>query len=111
MINFHFIIATSLFIFGLNFATDYDDGENFKQNGHYNVLWKLKFYSLRYIGEFWTRPLLSCPVCMASFWTTINYIVWQLYVANQLISWHNLVQLLMSIMVVAGLNRILKGFI
>ncbi len=104
MINLHFIFLVSMFIFGLNFACDYEESEAFKQNGHYNLLWKLKFWSLKYIGEFWTRPLLTCPVCMASFWTTIAYAYY--YFGN-----YNIIEWLVLVVVVAGFNRILKNFV
>lgn len=107
MINFHFILMVSLFIFGLNFATDYSEGENFKQNGHYNLLWKLKFWSLKYIGEYWTRPLLSCPVCQSSVWGTIFYFCYfpfELSI-NYFVIW------IVSVFAIAGLNRIIKNFI
>lgn len=103
MIDFHFILTVSLFIYGLNFVVDYEQGDDFKLNGYYNLLWKLKFYSLKYIGEYWSRPLLTCPVCMASFHT-----IWLYFVLE---SNYNLLQLILSIFVVAGLSRILRSFV
>lgn len=93
----------SLFIYGLNFATDYEEGDDFKQNGFHNLLWKLKYYSFHYLGEYWTRPLFSCTICMASVWTTILYLL--------LADNYNIEQWLLSVMVVAGLNRILRNFV
>lgn len=103
MIDFHFILTVSLFIYGLNFAVDYQEDSNFQHNGFKNLLWFLKFYSLKYIGEYWTRPLFSCTICMSSFWTIFIYLV--------IVDKYNLEQLILSILVVAGLNRILRNFV
>lgn len=103
MVDFHFIIAVSLFIYGLQFAVDYQEATNFQENGFQNLLWRLKFYSLKYLGEYWTRPLFSCAICMASVHTTWLYFV--------LFDKYSLLQLLLSILCVAGLNRIMRNFV
>jgi hypothetical protein len=30
------------------------------------VLWRVKYYSLKYLGPFWSKPICTCPPCMAS---------------------------------------------
>lgn len=29
-------------------------------------LWKIKYWSEKYLGEFWSKPVCNCPPCMAS---------------------------------------------
>ena len=40
------------------------------------VLWKAKFYSLKYLGEFWSKPIITCPTCMASLHSTYVFSLW-----------------------------------
>jgi len=30
------------------------------------ILWKVKLWSDLTLGEFWSKPIYSCPTCMAS---------------------------------------------
>lgn len=48
------------------------------------ALWKLKFFSLKFFGEFWSKPVCTCPPCMASlhslwYWLfvpfTVDYLI------------------------------------
>lgn len=48
------------------------------------ALWKIKFLSLKYVGEFWSKPICTCPPCMSSlhslwYWVfvpwTIEYLI------------------------------------
>lgn len=73
------LILNSLYIYGLWFASEFD----YRSDTHYAidkskakvsdvdmdsamVLWRLKFYSLKYIGDYWSKPIITCPMCMAS---------------------------------------------
>jgi hypothetical protein len=55
------------------------------------VLWWARYWSLRVVGKFWSKPLFTCPPCMASVWGTAVYwimtpigvgaaAIWPLYV-------------------------------
>lgn len=48
------------------------------------ALWKIKFLSLKYLGEFWSKPVCTCPPCMSSlhslwYWLfvpcTVQYLI------------------------------------
>jgi len=30
------------------------------------ILWRLRYYSLKYFGEYWSKCIIICPPCMAS---------------------------------------------
>lgn len=40
------------------------------------IFWRVKYYSEKWLGAFWSKPVYSCPTCMASlhgalpFWIT-----------------------------------------
>lgn len=38
------------------------------------IFWKLRFWSIKFLGEFWSKPLFTCPTCMASVHST--YVFW-----------------------------------
>jgi hypothetical protein len=38
------------------------------------ILWRLRYYSVKILGEFWSKPIITCPKCMASFHSI--YIYW-----------------------------------
>lgn len=38
------------------------------------VLYKFRYYSIKYLGDFWSKPVITCPICMASLHST--YIYW-----------------------------------
>lgn len=99
-IDLHLIFITSFAILGINYATDYDleSPHTFK-----NVLWFLKLYCTRLIGEYWTRPLFGCVVCMSSFYSILFYFLFSPTITIQ--------DLCVSIVVVAGFNRFLSNFL
>ena len=37
------------------------------------IFWQLRYYSLKYIGDFWSKPLFTCCTCMASFHSLYFY--------------------------------------
>lgn len=39
------------------------------------ILWRVKYYSEMYLGEFWSKPVYSCPTCMASVHGVIPFFV------------------------------------
>lgn len=38
-----------------------------------NALEKLGDWITEKIGEYWSKPIINCPVCMSSFWGTIGF--------------------------------------
>ena len=76
----------ALVIFGINKATQYDvchpedSGEHCRNGVDMDsrmILWKIRFYCLKWFGEFWSKPLITCPPCMASFHSL--YIYWSIF--------------------------------
>lgn len=39
------------------------------------ILWMLKFYSEKWLGYFWSKPIYSCPTCMASIHGLIPFLI------------------------------------
>src|SRR5690349_136506 len=63
------LIFNALEITGFYTATWYKQEEtdaHIPDEGSKMALWWVKFYCLRYIGEFWSKPICTCPPCMAS---------------------------------------------
>lgn len=80
-------IANALIIYGLYSSARFD----WKQEGNtvinYKtvkesdvdpdskmIFWRLHFYSLKFFGTWWSKPILTCPICMASIHSL--YIYW-----------------------------------
>lgn len=65
-------IITSLFCIGLYFATGYEldkDGNPTEKN----ILWFVRYYVDKFIGEPFGKPIILCPRCMASVWGGVMY--------------------------------------
>lgn len=71
------------------------------------ILWWVRFYSLKYIGAKWSKPIITCPTCMASLHSTYFYwlIVFPLSFNSEILP--ALVIYPMYILALAGLNTIL----
>lgn len=41
------------------------------------ALWKLRYWAIQNFGEFWSKPLFTCPTCMASVHSTYVYWAYQ----------------------------------
>lgn len=99
--DFTLLFISAFWIYGFNYATDYhqlaDGSFEYK-----NILWKAKYYSLKYIGEWWSRPLMTCTICMSSVHGTVFYFA----------SGHtDLIQWIVQVVALSGLVRLLKTFI
>lgn len=56
-------------IIGINRATEYEsiNDELYGIVGESkSAFWWIRFYSLKYFGDFWTMTICSCPKCMAT---------------------------------------------
>lgn len=31
-----------------------------------NIFWFIKYYSKKWLGDYWSKPIASCPICMSS---------------------------------------------
>lgn len=61
------MILNALWIIGINRAAYYyvTDDQFIDQHSKM-VLWKVRRFIVNRFGEFWAKPLITCPVCMAS---------------------------------------------
>lgn len=62
---FLLLFANCLYIYGIYTVTDYkldDKGQPCEKM----ALWKLSYWSEKYLGAWWSKPLFLCPTCMAS---------------------------------------------
>ena len=71
-------------IFGVNKATYFEFCHPDDQGGEFcdrygvdkdskMVAWRLRFYSLKWFGQFLSKPLFTCPPCMSSVWGTVIF--------------------------------------
>jgi hypothetical protein len=89
------LIFNALAITGFYVATwykqaDTEDHEPIEDTKE--VLWRIKFYSLKYLGPFYSKPLCTCPPCMASlhslwYWlffslNTTNLVLYPFYILS-----------------------------
>lgn len=44
-----------------------------------NIFWKVKYFSLKYLGEFLAKPICTCPICMSSIHSIIIYTLFVWY--------------------------------
>jgi hypothetical protein len=89
---FAMALANSLVIFGINKATafefchpddngsDFCDGDGVDKDSKM-VLYRFRLWSIQSLGNFWSKPLFTCPPCMASVHST--YFYWGLMPATQ----------------------------
>lgn len=82
------LVLSSFMIIGVNRATSFSyhpDAmaaidylpEGCDENGVLNdskmLLWRVRFYSLKYFGEFWSKPVCTCVKCMASLYSVFYW--------------------------------------
>lgn len=72
------------------------------------IFWKLRYWSLKYVGEFLSKPLFTCPTCMASVHSF--YIYWPV----MLLSPFTLLQIALIypvyILVLAGVASVVNNY-
>ena len=78
---FALLMCNSLYIYGLYEAShfEYISKDNPKLGvieKSKMILWKFRWLSEKYLGMFYSKPLFSCPTCMASVHS--SYIFWPL---------------------------------
>jgi len=65
-------LFNALVIVGINKATYYEQIKT--KITDKMILWRLRYWAVNRFGEFWSKPLFTCPPCMASVHST--YIFW-----------------------------------
>ena len=113
------LLINMLVIIGFNRATEFD----FKQykrgdkmttsrtrieEGSKMIFWFIRFYSLKYLGKFWSKPICTCPTCMASVHSTYVYAFF-LFMVHFQIEW--IVFYPIYILALAGLSSIVNSLV
>lgn len=73
------LVLNSWYIYGLWFSAQFDfrkdtmyiiENKNMKlsdvDRDSTMINWRLRYYSLKYFGEYWSKCIITCPPCMAS---------------------------------------------
>ena len=108
----------SLMIIGLfNAATfDYCHPDDCKENADYcddkcidkyskMILWRLRYYSIKYFGDFWSKPIITCQKCMASVHSIYVYFYFNKLTLNNLLLYPFYILLLSGIIVMLTSNK------
>lgn len=72
------------------------------QEGH--LLYKQGKLITATLGEYWSKPLINCPICMSSFWGTIGFFALD-YVFGVHLPWRQFIPFIFSL---CGLNTIIS---
>ena len=118
------LVLNSLFIIGLNKATMIEWisnspmritkknlTKNFIDKEYSMILWELQYYSLKLFGFKWSKPLITCPPCMASFHSILFYwyIGWEIFPESYCYSGGViLINYILYVFALCGLNTILN---
>lgn len=71
------LLFNSLLIIGLHRASVYYTGEDGSiLEDTKGSLWRVRRYCLGRFGDFWSKPLITCPPCMASLHSTYVFWMW-----------------------------------
>lgn len=129
-------IIISLFIFGWNYAITYTPIYNYiptdkKEDGQIihkqievepdkktrEIAWFFRFYIRKVLvllfkdsADYFGKPIYGCVVCMASVYGTMFY--WS-YIINigQIINSKTIILWVVVVVMVAGINRVLRSFL
>lgn len=95
------IVLSSFFIYGWQYCT-YDDGESRE------IAWWFRWFVVKYIPEFFHKPLMNCVVCMASIYGSLIFWLSVFWVGEH-VTVYTIARCGFTVMCVAGLNRIIKN--
>lgn len=86
-----FVVLQSLFINGVKDLF-----------GEGMVLYKLRLFIDKYVNEFWRKPIYSCVKCMSSFWGSITFFPFVIYLIG--FRWEEIPVFIFDICVLVYLN-------
>lgn len=95
------LIANAFYIIGFNRACQYDE-----QAKEYMILWRVKYYSEKWLGAFWSKPVYSCPTCMASLHGIIPFVITDMAVNG--LSYYSLLRWVFYTVSLAGLTSFIN---
>lgn len=93
----------SFMIIGIYTAAHYNTHEGAVVDEGKMVLWRVRYTIERYLGNFWAKPIITCPPCMASFHSIIPYSLFVAYTGV----WWMMFGLLLYIPTVSGITKYL----
>lgn len=71
------MLFNSLVIIGLNRSASYlQDASGHIYEDTKGILWKLKYWAIESLGDKWSKPVISCPPCMASLHSFYVFWLW-----------------------------------
>lgn len=73
------------------------------------ILWFVRYYSLKYIGDKWSKPIITCPTCMSSFHSTYFYFGYYFLMSG--ITEMNFILYVPYVFTLAGLNTLVTSLI
>lgn len=96
---FGVLLFNALFISGLHYTMQYDEvhGEVFNQQ----ILWPVRYWALKILGDYWSKPFGGCLVCMSGLWSIPVYF----YFFDSLLLWP------LYVFALAGINRLVVRLI
>lgn len=68
-------IGNAFAIIAFNRAAGYDEQDGKIVESSKMILWKVKYYSEKCFGQFLSKPIYSCPTCMASLHGVIPFLI------------------------------------
>jgi len=75
-------------IAGINHIPEDSDERGITEDSK-GLLWWVGFYCQTYLGQFWSKPICTCVMCMASLWSILPF--WgfdYLYGINDSLIWY-----------------------
>lgn len=75
-------LANARLIVGFNTVTDYDETNDESRM----LFWKIRRWSVNNLGEFWSKPVCTCPPCMSSLHSAYIFFPMAIYAFN--LTWY-----------------------
>ncbi len=95
------LIANSFYCIGFNRSCQYDEQAN-----EYMILWRVKKYSEKWLGQFWSKPVCGCVTCMASLHGVIPFLLTEMAVNG--LSADSIYRWVFYTVILAGLNSFIN---
>lgn len=83
-----------------------DCDEHGVDEGSKMILWRVRLTVVHMVGDFWAKPICTCPPCMASVWGTPVY--WA-FAVMQGLTWTHALAFIPYICVVSALSKWLNS--
>lgn len=79
-------------------------------DSQYNmILWRFRYSVMKYFGSYWSKPIITCPTCMASIHSSYFYFGF-IYFTNQFTLINGLLYI-PYVFMLAGMNTLITAMI